>query len=549
MGAFAQPVSATALARQLQGTRASPIFYSPVVLIQDEVHFGLVIGTDPLPVNVILRAIRQFLALGTQLRDGEDCAVVMGNEATTSACLAIPFGVGNYLRRNLAEVLRSPSILRRVGSNVGGTIRFTNPPATQLLGAGTFRASLPLDLTGVCEGAHDRYPSVMMGLDFGLEGQASLTSEPSPTLLIEIVLDADLDQEGVTRCYNRVTASETFVGLLFWPIGLAIVDSGLENAIRDSLFEEPNVTTLASELAPLGGTIARSGSEGIRVSIPVRTNFGAIGPYQFSLQTIRQRLDGYVLRLSGTLVPFATQDSSAEGTLEVRGQDRFFPLVFDGSSVLDPALDCWQVGLSGLEFTLWNRSSRSVWIHRVDIISEFWQLLLVDGSLRWQPEIVVDRPVVLAPFATLRVRLEFTSVESQLGAIESSRLFEGLSQLVLLVMSSRPPLAVRWDDPLRRLRDPSSEELRAARELCRQGPLSTHWEIIRRPREFDLFPEFQPCWREDLSRVTPRDIQTQLPDNSLPWEGSSQFTHTEEARLDAGPGVFAILMQSASRRR
>jgi hypothetical protein len=81
------------------------------------------------------------------------------------------------------------------------------------------------------------------------------------------------------------------------------------------------------------------------------------------------------------------------------------------------------------------------------------------------------------------------------------------------------------------------------------GPISSPWEIIRRPREFDLFPEFQPFWREDLSRVTPRDIQTQLPNNSLPWEGSSQLTLTEEARLDARPGVFALLMQSAARRR
>jgi hypothetical protein len=92
-------------------------------------------------------------------------------------------------------------------------------------------------------------------------------------------------------------------------------------------------------------------------------------------------------------------------------------------------------------------------------------------------------------------------------------------------------------------------DIERAREVCRLGPVVSPWEIHRRPREFDLFPEFQPFWREDLSRVTPRDIQTQLPNNSLAWEGSSQLTLTEEARLDAGPGVFAILMQSAARRR
>jgi hypothetical protein len=216
---------------------------------------------------------------------------------------------------------------------------------------------------------------------------------------------------------------------------------------------------------------------------------------------------------------------------------------------LSQASDCTQLAPSTIGFTVWNRSTRPVSIYQFEIQSLDWSRRVASQGLAWDPAPTPDAPIVIPVGGTLRVWLRFASTDIQNAVLASNRSVGDFSELVVLVLSSRPPLVVRWNDPLRQLRAPTTDEVLAATEVCRRGPISSPWEIIRRPREFDLFPEFQPFWREDLSRVTPRDIQTQLQDNSLPWEGSSQFTLTERASLDAGPGVFAILMQSASRRR
>ena len=223
-------------------------------------------------------------------------------------------------------------------------------------------------------------------------------------------------------------------------------------------------------------------------------------------------------------------------------------MIFSPVFSLDLGRDCSQVP-SSIAFTLWNRSPRPVSVYQIDVISEEWRRLFRSSRVHWQPNPSSLNPTVIPPWGTVRISCEFASVQSLNDAVRLSLTDGSYRDLTVLVLSDLFPLVVRWSDPLGRLRTQTSEDIERAMEACRLGPIASPWEIIRRPREFDLFPEFQPFWRGDLSRVTPRVIQMQLPESSLPWEDSSQVTFTDDARLDAGPGVFAILMQSAARRR
>ena len=545
VGALAPPVSA-ANVFTFAGTLAVNRFRNAARLVGDEAHFASIFDFN-VPAALIFGSVAAFLSNGPQLSDGEDFAVELGSVATASAYYNIAAAVGQFLLNNTGTAFAG--VRQQLGWSFGARPLFTQQIQTNVLADGTYRTELPFSLTGVCRGIDVAFPDVVMGLDFSLNARLSLTDAAGVVINALITIDADLDQDGVSRCFAQVLLIENWPALFAFGPGIAVADGEIENRIVKSLVRDSRAL-LQEQLNRVGATFSQVGdvdeAESILVTVPVRVGFDSFGTFPYLPQTIRSSRQGFSYRISGSVTPFAPS-SSALNTLLVRAVVPYFPILF--SRAIGQLDYCEEMIPSAVAFTLANNSPHAVTIGRIDVRSVDWDFLESVGSVRWTPQVSPGRRVVIPPWGALRVRCEFTSPEALNDAIEFSRSNGAFSELLVLVLSSAPPVYVRWDDPLRQLRDATPTDIEAARENCRRAPISPPFENLRRAGGLDLFSEIQPFWREDLSRVTPRDIQTQLPESSLPWEDSSQVTFIDDARLDAGPGVFAILMQSAARRR
>jgi hypothetical protein len=539
VGALLPPISAQRLLTARTGGELRP-----ARLLGDEVHFGSL--PLLLAASVTTRTLETFLALPPQLSEDEDIAVEVGAVASTLFCAVLATGAASGIAATLAT-----GPLSIAGGAVRVALRDTSPPVVQIRSAEQVHLPLPLRTWGLCR-AGATFPFQTIDINLALDATASLQvgrgfgprAAPSATLSFTVVVDADLNQGDVSDC-SALLSSVTFgVGGIVFGIASRREDDGLEARFTFLIASSPLVPPV---LAQWGAMISVVGEENFVISAPIQSSFGGIGPVRVDPQTVRASSRGVSYRIGGGLQTFDDLAPAGADALLIRDVVSYFPLLFAPSFSLIGGLDCESRAPSAISFAVWNRSRLPVTIRQFDVRSVDWERLEASGSVQWLP--ARDQPVTIPPWGTLRVRCEFTSIEALNETVNFSAAAGSFAELVVLVLSDRPPLIVRWDDPLRRLRTLTPADIERAREACRLGPISSPWEIIRRPREFDLFPEFQPFWREDLSRLTPRDIQTQLPESSLPWEDSSQVTFTDEARLDAGPGVFAILMQSAARRR
>jgi hypothetical protein len=532
---------------------------SIVRLVGDEIHFGLL----PHRVNryvvadgvtypsafgqAIFVAIQSFLSRGTRLSEMEDCAVEMGEIASKFFWNFFSKGIAIGALTASGQPFPIPGGQARLFPVPDNVDRIDFPSVAEM------RFVLPMQTSGVCRLDSVGFPTQPIGLGVDFVGDVSLQWPPgsgtslAATLNYSTSVRTRLNEGEVAECAALIGAATFGLGGVFWRLAF-------NSTIATQIVGIPQFSTFVRQLGgswfyefPVG---SRPGGEGFQIFIPLSTNFGAIGSFTMDPQSIQMTRRGLSLRVAGRF-PNELRDGATDSLpnrLEVRDQSESFPVIFSPVFSLGLGRDCTQAP-SSIGFTLWNRSSRPVAVYQIDIISEDWWRIFRSGRVLWQPNPSPSSPIVIPPLGTTRISCEFASLQTLNDAVRLASTEGRYRELVILVLSDLLPLVVRWNDPLGRLRTQTPADIERAREACRLGPISSPWEIIRRPREFDLFPEFQPFWREDLSRVTPRDIQTQLPNNSLPWEGSSQLTLTEEARLDARPGVFALLMQSAARRR
>ena len=551
IGALETPITQRRLQALSAGGFGSSRF-SIVRVVGDELQFGLMPTYPSNSLGVETRSdVLSFLSQGTQLSDSEDCAVVLGDAASKIFWYMFALGVNLGLGSVSGQSFSIP----------GGQAQFfftPSPPRVEFLSSDEYRQTLPLLTTGLCRLDSLAFPSQPIGIDVSLNCMASIdrgsSNQSSTTAVLnyDITVETDLNDGQVDECGALIAAVTVGFGGLAWRIGLGFVP--FNSLIAAQVVSVSAFASFVRQLRassfyefPVG---SRPGGERIQISVPVRSSFGAIGRFAMDLQSIRTTRQGLSIRAAGRFPDElrARATESVAGSLEVRGQSESFPMIFSPVFSLDLGRDCTQAP-SSIDFTLWNRSPRPVSVYQIDVISEDWWRIFRSGRVRWQPDPSASNPIIIPPWGTTQISCEFASVQTLNDAVRLASTDGSYRELVILVLSDRLPLVVRWNDPLGRLRTQTPEDVERAREACRRGPISSPWEIIRRPREFDLFPEFQPFWREDLSRVTPRDIQTQLPESSLPWEDSSQLTFTDDARLDASPGVFALLMQSAARRR
>lgn len=532
VGALSPPTSAAA-ASAIGGAGAAGSFFRPARVVGDEIHFGSIFW-GVLPAHITARAIAAFVSLGPQLNDGEDCAVVLGQSADVTLFFAIERGIATYLRNNLDVILSSPGIRSAVGSLLRGVARFDDPPATEFLGDHNFRTAFPLTLFGACRGIDTSFPNEPIDLDLSIDAGTNLAVVGGISLNIALRINADFDQDDLFACGGLVTASELIWGAIAFSIIVNVIDSDLEWRITNEVVASP---ALQRQLTPLRATLVRTDTDSILIRTAVPVDLDAIGAYAYDPQTLRASSSGTSYRISGALLPFDTLGLGdlAGGSIEVRDVIRQFPLLFDAS--------CSARLPSAIGFTLWNRSSRAVAITRFQIISEGWRLLADSGAIRWSPAIPRDRPLAIPAWGALRVRLEFASLELLEGALDlaSSGAF---AELVIVVQSTPLPIVVRWNDPLARLRMMTPTAIEVARTECRRGPISQPFEIHRRPPELELVPEIQPFWGPNIASGggLPTPVNPQLQ----PWESDAP---RPVLRLDANPGVFALLMQSVTQQK
>lgn len=551
VGSLLPPVSVDRLRRNSALAPLTRVL-RPARIVGDEVQFGIlpaILVGNAFIFPFYTAALRNFQRQSPRLSGRMDVAVEVGEEAATLAMIVLALGIATGIPQGIS--MGEPIEVAGNAINVVPNYNPFEPPPPNF--TSLQRATLPLPLLtfGACQfGAS--FPLQSIRIDLSMSMTASRHSQPSrgeraspaEEIFIDVRVAAGFGQWDVDSCALALTA-ETLFGGAFWRAIMADQDRILEWRIVEKLTSN---RLFGPQLDYWGARLEGTDSEGFGVVAGITDNFGYVGEFQVDPRTVERVGVGNSYRVSGAFEPFEQFLVETRGELLVRDQLPSFLLGFESGSPFNQASDCTQLAPSTIGFTLWNRSTRPVSIYQFEIQSLDWSRRVASQGLAWDPAPAPDAPIVIPVGGTVRVRLRFASADVQNAVLESNRSVGDFSELVVLVLSSRPPLVVRWNDPLRQLRAPTTDEVLAATEVCRRGPISSPWEIIRRPREFDLFPVFQPFWREDLSRVTPRDIQTKLPDNSLPWEGSSQLTVTEEARLDAGPGVFAILMQSASRR-
>lgn len=549
VGALAPPINAANVVA-IAGRGALLFLHNAARLVGDEVHFGSIF-TFALPPTMVSDAANAFMSAGPQLNEHEDCAVVLGAIAATSLYYNIALAVGNYLFNNSMSVFSSQAVVARLGPFVRGTPLYTLPAETNVMADGTIRTELPFSMTGVCRGADTDVPElreVAMGLDLSLNAQLSLMDAAGLTFNATITIDADLDQDGVSRCYAAVLPFENWFSLLFWPFGLAVADGAIENLIVKSLVRGER-QRLQQQLDPVGATFSHVGeideTEAIQVTIPIRIGFDSFGTYAYDPSSIRSSRAGLSYRVSGSLPQRYSRRPAATVLLEARSVVPYFPLVFSPAQTLQ-GISCEERALPSIGFLLWNRSAVSATIYEIDVRSSDWELLFSSGGARWTPRISREEPAIIPPWGALRVRMEFLSLDRLDEVLSFSRDGGAFTELVVLVLSNGPPVTVHWTDPLQRIRDATADEIESARDLCRRGPLMLPPDPLLRSRDLDLFSEVQPDWIRDLSSDGIVSRQPAMTRQILPWESVAPNAHR---RGELGPSVFTMLLQSMTQRR
>jgi hypothetical protein len=540
VGALTPPLNAATVDAVVEG--ASSLIRNVARVVDDEVHFASVFEFA-LPRPMLFRALTAFNLLGPQLSASEDCAVVLGETATLSLFYNLAHAVGDFLFNNSGAVFGSQTAVRNLGWMARGRPLFAVPPQTSIAEDGAFRTELPFSMTGVCRGIDTPvFPGVEMGLDLSLNTQLSLTDTAGVSINAVITIDADLDQDGVSRCFAEVLIIENWAGLVFWPIGIAVADTNIESTIVSSLFEDGG-SLLQRQLDRVGATFSRAGDESIRVSAAVRVGFDSFGAYSYNMDSIRSAKDGFRYRISGSLPHRFSSGDITSVLLEAREVEPYFPLSFSSTSSLQ-GVSCDTRALPSIGFVLWNRSPREALIYNLDIRSPDWELLFDSGGARWTPRASRQQPVAIPPWGARRFRFVFSSLErldEVLGFAVAGSAFAGLS---LLVLSNGPPIWVHWEDPLRRLRNPTADEIASARDLCARGPVMSPSDPLFRARDFNLFLENEPDWQRDgFSELSSKF------DDSTALHGRKSDGFRSNGLNESGQSVFSVLLQSMKHRR
>jgi hypothetical protein len=542
VGALLPPISVarlTAAGLLVLGVRAAR-------LIGDELRFGLLPMSLVLPRDRVDSIVAEFREQPVRLTPDEDCVVEVGEAASILFWGIVTTAVG----RAISALATAGPLPLPGGLSAQLTPRFMGVPPSTYRSTRSYRTDFPLRTTGLCGVDDIRFLTQGVDIDMGLDAAVSLqvaasTAAPTVALLdYNVTVDADLNQGHASECAALLSAPTLGLYGAIWAIAARAADDQLEANIAGLVVINPAFPALLSQFG--ASAVYEFNAESFSVRVPITSNFGLFGVFRLDPQSIQTTRRGNALRVAGRFPPLDQRASGSplDDRLEVRDLVEYFTIQFSGS--LTGGVDCSERAPSAIGFTLWNRSPRPVSIYEFDIRSPDWQRLLRSGDIQWEPSVDSTRPIVIAPGGTARVRLRFSSIEALGGAVRLSMDAGAYQDLVMYLRSTQFPVVIRWSDPLARLRAMTPADIERAREVCRLGPVVSPWEIHRRPREFDLFPEVQPFWQQDdPARLLPSGVRAETVAEVLPWEPASL---TSAALHEPGRGVFSVLLQSMKQR-
>lgn len=518
----------------------------------DEVQFGIVLTSldllqnfaqqQLLPLGVRNASIAAFLREEPMLAHGEDCAVELGRDAFGCFCYPV------LAAAEAAFLTSLPATSAQISSSAGTTIRvrqdYASPAPLVTAPDGSISMEMQFELDGACAlPGVDFMSSSSIELDVKITARGRLVNVGFLAMYVELELEADFNAWDLSGCAGEILGQTGLAGLALAPGYLRVMDvqdQELEGRIAAQIvgfFQglQPDPVP-AGQFVPFAANSRafRLGADNVLLSLPIPVLLDAIGSFSFDPNSIRSAINGRTFRIGGSLLEF---DSAGAG----RASAPIVDIVRDEFALsFEP--DCAARRYSSLAFSV-RSSAPNFSIMQIVVPDPVWNSLFTDGLLRWVPSPGAI-PISVPDGRAITIRCEFTAVAA-VGIVLGRMSAVQNRDLVVIVGSNQLPVVVRWRDPLRRLRELTPADIDQAREICRRGPISTPFEILRRPPEFDLIPDAQPFWGEAVERST-QTLREALNIQYQPWEIP---VSQPDLRIDAHPGVFALLMQSAARRK